>query len=300
MTCSRRASLVAALCAVTVALSAPVPTAPAAPRATAGPPPAAILSETADLDGHLRRAAAAHRDGDGPTTGDASGSVFRAPLSATVGQLRTERTSCTATVVDSRSGSVAVTAAHCVHRPARSPMELPGDGAPGPLAVTGFVPGRDGDRAPFGSWPVDRVEVDPRWAGSGEPTYDIAFLRLGRVGGRVAQEVVEAQRIAFGTVAAGTPMTALGYPAATPFDGRTLRRCTSPGVTVNRAAFGALQMRCSMTPGASGGPWLHSFDVGTGIGTVAAVTSFVDESNGRLSAVAIGAGARALFDAADR
>ncbi|ODT99508.1 MAG: hypothetical protein ABS81_25605 [Pseudonocardia sp. SCN 72-86] len=269
-----RAAAVLVVCVI-----APVPP---TLHAVAAPPPAAILTAAADI-----------------SAGDASGSPFRAPHSATVGQLRTDRTSCTATVVESRTGSVAVTAAHCVHRPARSPMELP-PGAPGPLAVTEFVPGRDGDRAPFGSWPVERVEVDPRWAGSGEPTHDVAFLRLGRVGGRTVQGVVGAQRIAFGAVAAGTPMTALGYPAVAPFDGRSLRRCTNPGVTVSRAAFGALQMRCAMTPGASGGPWLSGFDPATGIGTVAAVTSFVDESNGLLSAVALRPWARELFDAADR
>jgi V8-like Glu-specific endopeptidase len=251
-------------------------------HAVAGPPPAAVLTAVADIGG-----------------GDASGAPFRAPRSATVGQLRTDRTSCTATVVESRSGGVAVTAAHCVHRPARSPLELP-PGAAGPLAVTGFTPGRDGDRAPFGSWPVERVEVDPRWVGSGDPAHDVAFLRLGEVDGRTVQEVVGAQRIAFGAVAAGTPMTALGYPAAAPFDGRTLRRCTSPGVAVSRAAFGALQMRCAMTPGVSGGPWLSGFDPATGAGTVSAVTSFVDESNGLLSAVTFRPPARTLFDAADR
>jgi len=275
---STRAGLLAAT--VLVALLA-CPTAPTI-RAVAGPPPAAILTAAADIGG-----------------GDGSGSPFRAPHSATVGQLRTDRTSCTATVVESRSGSVAVTAAHCVHRPERSPMELP-PGAAGPLTVTGFVPGREGDRAPFGSWPVERVEVDPRWAGSGEPTHDVAFLRLGEVAGRTVQAAVAAQRIAFGAVPTGTSMTALGYPAAAPFDGRSLRRCTSPGVTVGRAAFGALQMRCAMTPGVSGGPWLSGFDPATGIGTVAAVTSFVDESNGLLSAVALHSQARELFDAADR
>lgn len=275
---TRRVKLVAAT--MLVALLA-CPTAPAI-RAAAGPPPAAILTAAADIGG-----------------GDASGSPFRAPHSATVGQLRTDRTSCTATVVESRSGSVAVTAAHCVHRPERSPMELQ-PGAAGPLTVTGFVPGRDGDRAPFGSWPVERVEVDPRWAGSGEPTHDVAFLRLGEVEGRTVQAVVGAQRIAFGAVPTGTPMTTLGYPAAAPFDGRTLRRCSSPGVTVRRAAFGALQMRCAMTPGASGGPWLSGFDPATGAGTVSAVTSFVDESNGLLSAVVLRPQARELFDAAER
>ncbi|GEL24489.1 hypothetical protein PSU4_34430 [Pseudonocardia sulfidoxydans NBRC 16205] len=275
---SRRAGLIVA---TVLAVALAYPSTPVL-RAAAGPPPAAILTAAADIGG-----------------GDASGSLFRAPRSATVGQLRTDRTSCTATVVESRSGSVAVTAAHCVHRPARSPMQLP-PGAPGPLTVTGFVPGRDGDRAPFGSWPVERVEIDPRWAGSGEPTHDVAFLRLGEVDGRTVQGVVGTQRIAFGAVPAGTPMTALGYPAAAPFDGRTLRRCTSPGVTISRAAFGALQMRCAMTPGASGGPWLSGFDAATGAGTVSAVTSFVDESNGLLSAVALHPGARGLFDAADR
>lgn len=277
MSARRAGLLVAALLVAALAQ----PTAPTI-RASAGPPPAAILTAAADIGG-----------------GDASGSPFRAPRSTTVGQLRTDRTSCTATVVESRTGSVAVTAAHCVHRPVRSPMELQ-PGPAGPLTVTGFVPGRDGDRAPFGSWPVERVEVDPRWATTGEPTHDVAFLRLGEVAGRTIQAVVGAQRIAFGAVAAGTPMTTLGYPAAAPFDGRSLRRCTNPGVTVSRAAFGALQMRCAMTPGASGGPWLSGFDPATGAGTVAAVTSFVDESNGLLSAVALRPQARELFDAADR
>jgi hypothetical protein len=98
----------------------------------------------------------------------------------------------------------------------------------------------------------------------------------------------------------GAPVTVLGYPAEAPFDGLSLRRCSSSAVTINRDQWGALQMPCAMTPGASGGPWLTRFDPATGAGTVTAVTSYVDRSSGQLSGIRIGGFAAALYQAADQ
>ena len=57
-----------------------------------------------------------------PTDGDPSGNPYAHGLAAsTVGQVFGPKDQCSATMVESRSGRVAVTAAHCVYWPAEMP-----------------------------------------------------------------------------------------------------------------------------------------------------------------------------------
>lgn len=240
-------------------------------------------------------AAAATVGGD-----DSRGAFYQAPRSASVGQLLSPTTSCTATVVGSHTGNVAVTAAHCVYRPAAGPMAAELPGPPGWLELGELIPGRGGDTMPYGRWPVQRAWVDPRWTETGDPTFDVAFLRLGDLDGRSAAAVIGSQTISFSRPTAAVPVTVLGYPAVAPFDGLSLRRCSTTGVTIHRDQWGALQMPCAMTPGASGGPWLTQFDPVTGAGTVAAVTSYNDLSSGQLSGIPVTGFATALYQAADQ
>ncbi|AEA28983.1 hypothetical protein Psed_6915 (plasmid) [Pseudonocardia dioxanivorans CB1190] len=272
----------------------------ASPSGRYGPPQARPVRDgTVPADSTHRpaldAAAAAGAGGD-----DSRGALYRAPRSASVGQLLSATTSCTATVVGSRTGNVAVTAAHCVYWPAAGPMAAELPGPPGWLPLGQLIPGRAGDTTPYGRWPVQRAWVDPRWTQTGDPTFDVAFLRLAPRDGRSVAAVAGSQTITFTRPTPGAPVTVLGYPAEAPFDGLSLRRCASSAVTINHDQWGALQMPCAMTPGASGGPWLTRFDPATGAGTVTAVTSYVDRTSGRLSGIPIGGFAAALYQAADQ
>lgn len=249
----------------------------------------------------LDAAAAAIAAAGGDAGGDDSrGAPYRAPRSGSVGQLLSATTSCTATIVGSRTGNVAVTAAHCVYWPAAGPMATELPGRPGWLPLGELIPGRAGDTTPYGRWPVQRAWVDPRWTQTGDPTFDVAFLRLAPLNGRSVAAVAGSQTITFSLPIPGAPVTVLGYPAEAPFDGLSLRRCAASAVMINRDQWGALQMPCAMTAGASGGPWLTRFDPATGAGTVTAVTSYADRISGRLSGIPIGGFAAALYQAADQ
>lgn len=223
----------------------------------------------------------------------AGGAFYQAERAISVGQLLSTQSSCTATVVSSNTGSVAVTAAHCVFWPAAGPMAgaFPSHGW---VRLEQFIPGRTGDGTPYGRWQIERAWVDPRWRDTGAIAYDVAFLLIRPQRGRSVQDVVGSQGIAFTTPAAGTAVTALGYPVEAPFDGRTLRRCFTSAVAIDPSSDNALTMPCAMTPGASGGPWLTGFNPGTGAGTIVAVTSFHDDT-GLLSARPLGDIGYALY-----
>jgi hypothetical protein len=70
---------------------------------------------------------------------------------------------CTASVVGSAAGDLAVTAAHCVY------------GTTGTLV---FVPAYADGKTPYGVWPVTKVYTDSAWDARQDPDHDVAFLRL--------------------------------------------------------------------------------------------------------------------------
>src|SRR5690349_19713093 len=112
------------------------------------------------------RLAAGHDAAGGagaPHNGQAFGGVAAvgALFSENSGQLGTHF--CTATVVHSPHGDLAVTAAHCL------------SGTPGPIA---FVPGYANGQHPFGIWQVARVYTDEAWQSALDPDHDVAFLRV--------------------------------------------------------------------------------------------------------------------------
>jgi V8-like Glu-specific endopeptidase len=228
---------------------------------------------------------------------DASGGSYRADGAVSVGQMWSKDGGCTATVVTSTSGNVAVTAAHCVYRPTLGPLAR-NDRTHGWI-YDQFIPGRTGDLTPYGSWTIDTAWIDPCWRDTGDPTYDIAFLHLAHRDGRSIQDVVGSQGISFTPPAAGTRATVLGYPAQAPFDGQTLRRCSTGAVTVEPAVWNMLAMACAMAEGSSGGPWLTGFDLATGAGNVVAVSSVHENDGPRLFARPLGEIGYNLYRSAD-
>ncbi|MBW5486993.1 trypsin-like serine protease [Streptomyces bambusae] len=73
---------------------------------------------------------------------------------------------CTATVVRSAGRNLIVTAGHCL--------------AEGPSGLKGalFAPAYAGGNAPYGTWRIEEVFEDGRWADGGDEDYDLAFARL--------------------------------------------------------------------------------------------------------------------------
>ena len=82
---------------------------------------------------------------------------------------------CTASVVNSPDGDLAITAAHCVT---------------GTSGTIDFVPGYDNGATPYGVWTVTKVYVDQAWSSSSSPDDDFAFLRISQSGSSVPVEDV--------------------------------------------------------------------------------------------------------------
>lgn len=158
---------------------------------------------------------------------------------------------CTASVVDSPSGDLAITAAHCL-----SGLQ------PGQVA---FVPGYHDGQQPYGVWQVDRVFVDQAWAANRSPSDDVAFLvlRPGR-SGRQVQAVTGGEHLGIGWGPA-QQVHVIGYPSDQE------RPITCQGET---RPFGTGQMEFSCqgyTDGTSGSPFVMEPGPGGSEGTVVGV-----------------------------
>lgn len=162
---------------------------------------------------------------------------------------------CTASVVYSPHGDLAITAAHCM------------TGLSGQIA---FVPGYSNGAEPYGIWQVTRVYTDQAWQSSQDPDDDVAFIQLsGTEGaaGEAIETVTGAEQV--GTAAPGqglgsTLVRVIGYP-----DG-----ANEPVWCVNwTKVFSPTQLEfdCGGYPnGTSGGPFLAGA-TSSGQGTVIGV-----------------------------
>ncbi|SJM67332.1 hypothetical protein FM112_12465 [Gulosibacter sp. 10] len=183
---------------------------------------------------------------------------------------------CSATVVNSTSGSIVATAAHCV-------VSTDGQGTLADKVI--FVPGdrNDMQEAPYGSWAavsvsvpqefVDKAITDEQgYLQSDEGwNYDFAFIKMEEQNGQTIQEVTGGQGIAFGVPV--ETLTQIGYPTAPPYDGREEYMCASTSFRSNWQ--GGYTHDCTMTQGASGGGWLADYDSASGTGYLVGVTSTI-------------------------
>jgi V8-like Glu-specific endopeptidase len=242
-----------------------------------------------------------------PRAASAASEVAESPssdrlLDSTVGQLVSADMGCTATMVNSPTGRVAVTAAHCVYVP-QSRDHLGGFYAglqPGWRTGMTFVPGRIGDNAPFGVWDVAYAWIDRQWQDNGDLASDVAFIELADSDGHTAQQELGAQGISFEASVPRTEVTLFGYPTMPPFDGTTMRSCAAGVSETPRADRGTVEMDCDLTGGASGGPWLAGLTE-AGVGAVVAVSSFKPlHEPGRIAGIRLGPAAQDLWRAATR
>jgi V8-like Glu-specific endopeptidase len=157
---------------------------------------------------------------------------------------------CTASVVHSAAGDLALTAAHCVY------------GRSGTMA---FVPDYTSGKTPYGVWQVTRVYTDSAWDSAQDPDHDVAFLKLANApDGVPIENVTGAETLGTGQPA-GELVQVIGYP-----DG-----ADQPVWCAGQAkGFSATQLEfdCGGYPdGTSGGPFLADVNPATGQGTVIGV-----------------------------
>jgi hypothetical protein len=183
---------------------------------------------------------------------------------------------CSGTAVRSASRNLVVTAGHCGYL-------LLGPGLGNDVQNWEFVPAYDRGRAPFGKWPAKRLAAPLGWTASepppvigptGEPLggdsrYDVAAAVVSTHNHHTLQSVVGGRRAVFGQKR-NQQYSAIGYPAAPPFDGEREWGCSS-GFQGSDSSFDPPQpisIACDMTAGSSGGGWLDN------LGHLVSVTSY--------------------------
>ncbi|RCG32447.1 hypothetical protein DQ384_02775 [Sphaerisporangium album] len=196
---------------------------------------------------------------------------------------------CSAGAVRSRNLDVVVTAGHCVK-----------DGVGVWAENWTFVPGYESGRRPYGVFTARRVFVPEAWSQRGDDSHDLAMVALNPSERGHLNEVVGGQDIGFNQPR-GLRAFGFGFPADPPFDGEHLVYCSGGlhGDPHNQTKDQG--MRCDLTAGSSGGPWLSSFDSATGQGVVTSVSSFkYSDDPGTMYGPYFGDEARRLFDTAER
>ncbi|MEU7600377.1 trypsin-like serine protease [Streptomyces sp. NPDC041003] len=145
---------------------------------------------------------------------------------------------CTATVVHSPGRNLIITAGHCL---------LEGDQRDG-TAV--FAPAYANGMAPYGTWKIEEVFEDDRWAEGTDDDYDLAFARLAPdAKGRTIEDVTGAA-VLDTSGRAGEEVTVTGYPA----DRKIPRTCTAVAV---RESDAQQRFDCADFPGGtSGSAWI--------------------------------------------
>jgi V8-like Glu-specific endopeptidase len=158
---------------------------------------------------------------------------------------------CTATVIDSPDGDLAITAAHCVT---------------GTSGTVDFVPGYDNGHTPYGVWTVTKVYVDQAWNSSSNPDDDFAFLRISHPGSNVpVEDKTGAEKLGTGTPASHQLVQAIGYPDSS-------NQPVTCQNSLSEPMAGQLEFDCAgYTDGTSGGPFLSEVNTRTGRGTVIGV-----------------------------
>lgn len=196
---------------------------------------------------------------------------------------------CSASTVTSASRDLVVTAGHCAK-----------DGTGGWAENWIFVPGYRDGTSPYGGYTARRMFVADPWSGDGNGDFDVAMVALSRADGRHVADAVGVQRIAFGRPR-GRQTYAVGYPAEGRYDGERLAYCSGRPAGDPRAATTGQGLRCDMTQGSSGGPWLTGFDPATGLGTVTSLSSFkYADDDSTMYGPYFGTAIKRLYDRAQR
>ena len=192
---------------------------------------------------------------------------------------------------DGNGNALVLTAGHCVWD----------QGTPGAFATNWlFYPDFDANSNPshscsvslYGCWTATSLVADTGFTSetqftSAAITHDYAFAVVGPGGkGSPAAELDVAMK---GEYSVGTStslpeerVTAFGYPQASPYDGTDLVYCNGTPFADSGLAGLTWGLGCTMTGGASGGPWLSGVKLDGSGGTLVSLNSY--KYNGRRGA----------------
>ncbi|MDQ1015824.1 trypsin-like serine peptidase [Streptomyces afghaniensis] len=223
---------------------------------------------------------------------------------------------CSATVVKDPAhpgkSNLVWTAGHCVHAGKkggwyRNIAFVPSyndDGKP----VAELENATRQDVAPYGVWWGDWAQTSDQWieqggstGGDGAP-YDFAVIHVtpekGSGGKSLEETVGSALPVDFKAPAVPKvkSVTAIGYPAAPPYDGQKLYRCQDqPGrLSVTASDPTMYRIGCTMTGGSSGGGWVATGSDGKP--ALVSNTSIGPVTSGWLAGPRLGEVAKGVYD----
>jgi V8-like Glu-specific endopeptidase len=219
----------------------------AAKPGTAGPSPASSSPASSSTAGPSTAGSSTAPPPGTPTAKQFNGVPTVGALFYTTG---TARHFCTASVVDSATADMVLTAAHCVY-------------SSGYASNVEFVPGYHDGQRPYGAWPVKTMTVASGWQQSHDPNLDFAFLSVSPSSGTglPIQAVTGGLRLGINQGYAH-PIDVIGYNDT---DDRPVHCATKS------FEFEASQMEfyChDYWDGTSGGPWITGYQASNGTGTV--------------------------------
>ncbi|MFC5634418.1 trypsin-like serine peptidase [Streptomyces bullii] len=162
--------------------------------------------------------------------------------------------------------------------------------------------------APYGVWWGDWAQTSDQWIEQGGATggdgasYDFAVIHVtpeeGSGGKSLEETVGSALPVDFKAPAVPQvkSVTAIGYPAAPPYDGQTLYRCQDRPGRLSLSASDPTMYRigCSMTAGSSGGGWVATGSDGKP--ALVSNTSIGPVTSGWLAGPRLGAEAKGVYD----
>ena len=155
--------------------------------------------------------------------------------------------SCSGTSLATPSGSIVLTAGHCVYE----------DGIWSTNLV--FIPAYEDGRRPFGTFAATAVYAMPRWLASENSDFDVGALRVAPLAGRTLSATVGARPWTSGR-SRQTSFSIFGYPAGGIDAGQKLRSCAGVGLGPDPhtppGGPPTVEAVCAMGGGASGGAWL--------------------------------------------
>ena len=160
---------------------------------------------------------------------------------------------CSGNAVVSANKSTVATAGHCLNE------------GPGAFATNFiFVPAYLNGAAPYGKWTAKALYAPLQWSGSGDMQYDTGFAVMNTLDGKYLSDVVNESGVEF-NADRGLTYKSYGYPAASPFNGESLKSCYGPASNdPNNPQFLTQGISCDMTGGSSGGPWFIQASPATG------------------------------------
>lgn len=168
---------------------------------------------------------------------------------------------CSGSVINGPTKNVVSTAAHCIH------------GGKGERwhANIAFAPAYHNGLSRYGLWNWKTLHTFQGWINSSNSFYDQAFFTVHPRKGRTLVDTVGGNGLSYNYGHRQTGVRIWGWPAEPPYDGNKPYYCDGATRKWNWRSRDMV-MPCSMTGGASGGPWLRS-RIDTNLGYVFGVTS---------------------------